>query len=74
MRHNMMVSSHPKSTRIPRVSGLSTGPPKIGASHILCIYCYLNISFKYILITSTHADITIFYLEEYIFNKFKSTL
>ena len=27
-----MISGHPKSIEIPRVDGLSTGPPEIGAS------------------------------------------
>ena len=30
MGHNSVVSGHPKSTRIPRVDGLSTGPPDLG--------------------------------------------
>ena len=30
MGHNSMVSDHPKSTRIPRVYELSTGPPDLG--------------------------------------------
>ena len=30
MRHNSVVSGHPKSIRIPRVDGLSTGPPDLG--------------------------------------------
>ena len=30
-----MVSGHLKSIGIPRVDGLSTGPPGSGASHIL---------------------------------------
>ena len=33
MGHNSVVSGHPRSTGIPRVDGLSTGPPKIGVSH-----------------------------------------
>ena len=27
MGHNTVVSGYPKSTRIPQVDGLSTGPP-----------------------------------------------
>ena len=30
MRHNSVVSGHPKSTGIPQVDGLSTGPPELG--------------------------------------------
>ena len=30
MGHNSVVSSHPKSTGIPRVDGLSTGPSNLG--------------------------------------------
>ena len=30
MRHNSVVSSHPKSTRISRVDRLSMGPPDLG--------------------------------------------
>ena len=30
MGHNSVVSGHPKSTRIPRVDELSTGPPVLG--------------------------------------------
>ena len=30
MGHNSVVSGHPKSTRIPRVDGLSTGPSDLG--------------------------------------------
>ena len=30
MGHNSVVSGHPKSTGIPRVDGLSTGPPDLG--------------------------------------------
>ena len=41
MGHNSVVSGHLKSTRIPRVDGLSTGPPEIGASQ-LCIRAQLN--------------------------------
>ena len=29
MGHNSVVSGHPKSTGIPRVDGLSTGPPDL---------------------------------------------
>ena len=34
MGHNSMVSGHSKSTGIPKVDGLSTGPPDLG-SHSL---------------------------------------
>ena len=37
MGHNNVVSDHPKSTGIPRVDGLSTGPLDLG--------CHINISF-----------------------------
>ena len=30
MGHNSVVFGHPKSTGIPRVDGLSTGPPDLG--------------------------------------------
>ena len=30
MRHDSVVLGHPKSTGIPRVDGLSTGPPDLG--------------------------------------------
>ena len=30
MGHNSVVSGHPKSTRIPRVDGLSMGPSDLG--------------------------------------------
>ena len=30
MGHNSVISSHHKSTGIPRVDGLSTGPPDLG--------------------------------------------
>ena len=30
MGHNNVVSSHPKSTEIPGIDGLSTGPPDLG--------------------------------------------
>ena len=36
MGHNSMVSSHPKSTGIPWVDGLSTGPPDLGC-HMDCV-------------------------------------
>ena len=32
MGHNSVVSSYPKSTGIPWVDGLSTGPPGFGSS------------------------------------------
>ena len=34
MGHNSVVSGHLKSTRIPRVDGLSTGPPSFGVSQV----------------------------------------
>ena len=34
MGHDSVVSGHPKSTGIPQVNGLSTGPPENGASQI----------------------------------------
>ena len=34
MGHNSIVSSHPKSTRIPRVNELLMGPPDLGC-HIV---------------------------------------
>ena len=30
MEHNSVVLGHPKSTGIPQVDGLSTGPPDLG--------------------------------------------
>ena len=33
MRHNSVVSGHPKPTGISLVDGLSTGPPGIGVSY-----------------------------------------
>ena len=30
MGHNSVVSGHPKSTEIPRIEGLSTGPTDLG--------------------------------------------
>ena len=30
MGHNSIISNHPKSTGIPQVDGLSTGPPDLG--------------------------------------------
>ena len=36
MGHNSVVSSHLKSTGIPRVHGLSTGPPDLGR-HRACM-------------------------------------
>ena len=35
MGHNSVVLGHSKSTGIPRVDGLSTGPLGFGASHII---------------------------------------
>ena len=37
MGHNSVVSGHPKSTGIPWVDLLSTGPPSFGASQI--VFC-----------------------------------
>ena len=37
MGHNSWVLSYPKSTGIPQVDELSTGPPGFGASHILFV-------------------------------------
>ena len=37
MGHDSVVSGYPKSTGIPRVDELSTGPPGFGASHILFV-------------------------------------
>ena len=37
MGHNSVVLGHPKSTRIPQVDGLSTGPSDLGP-HIKGIY------------------------------------
>ena len=34
MRHNSVVSGYPKSTGIPLVDGLSTGPPSFGVSQL----------------------------------------
>ena len=34
MGHNGVVSGYPKSTGIPRVDGLLTGPPGFRASHL----------------------------------------
>ena len=34
MGHNSVVSGYLKSTGIPRVDGLSTGPPGFGASQL----------------------------------------
>ena len=35
MGHNSVVSGHSKSTGIPRVDGLSTGPPDLGCHTFL---------------------------------------
>ena len=37
MGHNSVILGHPKSTGIPRVDRLSTGPPDKGR-HIFCIH------------------------------------
>ena len=34
MEHSNVVLGHPKSTGIPRVDGLSTGPPDLGVSQL----------------------------------------
>ena len=35
MGHNKVVSGHPKSTGIPRVDGLSTGPSDLGCHSLV---------------------------------------
>ena len=35
MRHKSAVSGHPKSTGIPRVDELSTGPPDLGCHNLV---------------------------------------
>ena len=35
MGHNSVVSGHPKSKGIPRVDGLSTGPPDLGCHSLV---------------------------------------
>ena len=35
MGHKSVVSGHPKSTRIPRVDGLSTGPQDLGCHSLV---------------------------------------
>ena len=44
MRHNSVVSSYSKSTRIPRVDGLSTDPRVLGRYNFsyICIYFIFN--------------------------------
>ena len=37
MRHNNVESGHPKSTGIPLVDGLSTGPPDLGCHNFILI-------------------------------------
>ena len=44
MGHNSVVSSYAKSTGIPRVNRLSTGPPDLGR-HNLVVRYGLNASF-----------------------------
>ena len=42
MGHNSVVSGHPKSTGIPLVDGLSTGPPDLGRHskyELLSFFC-----------------------------------
>ena len=34
MGHNCVISGHPKSTGIPQVDGLSTGPPDLRVSQL----------------------------------------
>ena len=43
MGHNSVVSGHPKSTGIPRVDGLSMGPPNLGC-HSLVLELSLSIT------------------------------
>ena len=42
MGHNIVVSGHPKSIGIPRVDGLSMGPPDLGGH----TYNHINIYLK----------------------------
>ena len=35
MRHNHVVLGNPKSTEIPQVDGLSTGPPDLGCHNMV---------------------------------------
>ena len=35
MGHNSVVSGYPKSIKIPRVDGLSTGPPDLGRYNLV---------------------------------------
>ena len=47
MRHNSVVSGHPKSTRIPRIDGLSTGSLDLGHhNQSNFIECYENFIVK----------------------------
>ena len=39
MGHNSVISSHPKSTGIPRVDVLSTGPPDLGCHTRTKVHC-----------------------------------
>ena len=40
MGHNSVVSGHPKSTGIPRVDGLSKGPPDLGRHKLGLCPCH----------------------------------
>ena len=49
MGHNSVVLSYLKSTGIPRVDGLSTGPPGFGASHLPFVSITLSMSYFFTL-------------------------
>ena len=40
MGHNSVVFGHPKSTEIPQVDGLSTGPSDLGRHSFIVINSY----------------------------------
>ena len=42
MGHNSVVSGHPKSTGIPQVDGLSTGPPNLRCHSLVSELKYTN--------------------------------
>ena len=42
MGHNSVVSGHFKSTGIPQVDGLSTGPPDLGRHSLVLELRYMN--------------------------------
>ena len=42
MGHNSVVLGHPKSTTIPRVDGLSTGPLDLGCHNLVSELKYTN--------------------------------